>query len=161
MYVFWNVQNKASFSHHSLEESWEKGMFCVTYVTGKTISEVTRSTYREKKWLLDYRLSFPYFVIWSEEKMRLTSCFVIYTTAQFSCTNDLRSRKQEIRRGCRLYCLSGSTDRIQLRCHSHHIGTCILKGQTWSGIQHSEQALDKVLSPERVEINSASKYHVQ
>ena len=114
-----------------------------------------------KKWLLDYRLSFPYFMIRSEEKMHLTSCFVIYTTAQFSCTNDLRSRKQEIRRGCRLYCLSGSTDRIQLRCHSHHIGTCMLKGQTWSGIQHSEQALDKVLSPERVEINSASKYHVQ
>ena len=93
-YVFWNVQNKASFSHHSLEESWEKGMFCVTYVTGKTISEVTRSTYRGKKWLLDYRLSFPYFMIRSEEKMRLTSCFVIYTTAQFSCTNDLRSKNK-------------------------------------------------------------------
>ena len=48
---------------------------------------------------LIYRLSFSYFFILSylrsEEKMRLTLCFVIYTTAQFSCTNDLRSRKQE------------------------------------------------------------------
>ena len=107
---------------------------------------------------LIYRLSFSYFFILSylrsEEKMRLTLCFVIYTTAQFSCTNDLRSRKQE-------EVAESIVDLLQLQCHSHHIGTCMQKGQTRSGIQHSEQALDKVLSPEWVEINSASKYHVQ
>ena len=62
--------------------------------------------------------------------MRLTLCFVIYTTAQFSCTNDLRSRKQE-------EVAESIVDLVQLRCHSHHIGTCMQKGQTQSSIQHS------------------------
>ena len=71
---------------------------------------------------LDYRLSLSYVMIKCERKMRLTLCFVTVTTAQFSHTNDLRSRKQEeIRRGCRVYCRRGSTDRKQLRCHNQNL----------------------------------------
>ena len=106
---------------------------------------------------LDYRLSFFFIkVITSDGKMGLTLCFVTNKTAQFSCTNDLWVRKQEeIRRGCRVYCRCGSTDRKQLRCHSHHIGTCMKKGQTQLSIQLSEQ--DKVLSSERVDSIDSTK----
>lgn len=59
---------------------------------------------------LDYRLSLSYVMIKYQRKMYLTECFVTFTTEQFSCTNDRRFRKrEEIRRGCRVYCRSGST----------------------------------------------------